>query len=101
MKKIRGLGVDKIIPADRIFISDAVRIAKPDPEIFAYVNRKTGTMAENCLYVGDTWANDVVGALEAGWRVCWYNPRGRQPLTDHVPNYTFADYEEFGKLPIL
>ena len=84
-----------------IFISDAVGIAKPDPEIFAYVNRRTETTAEQCLYVGDTWANDVVGALEAGWKVCWYNPRGRQPLTAHEPSYTFANYEEFKELPIL
>ncbi|KGE18985.1 HAD family hydrolase [Paenibacillus wynnii] len=101
MKKIRALGVDKLIPEDRIFISDAVGIAKPDPEIFAYVNRKTETTPEHCLYIGDTWGNDVVGALEAGWKVCWYNPRDRQPLTDHVPSYTFTTYDEFKELPIL
>ncbi|WP_379132630.1 HAD family hydrolase [Paenibacillus sp. sgz500958] len=100
-KKIQALGVDKLIPRERIFISDAVGIAKPDPEIFAYVNRMTGTTPDQCLYVGDTWTNDVVGALEAGWKVCWYNPRGREPLTAHEPSYTFTSYEEFGRLPIL
>lgn len=100
-KKIRALGVDKLIPPNRIFISDAVGIAKPDPEIFAYVNKMTGTSPEHCLYIGDTWANDVVGALDAGWKVCWYNPRDRQPLTVHVPTYTFTTYEEFKSLPIL
>lgn len=100
MNKIRGLGVDRLIPEDMIFISDAVGIAKPDPEIFAYVNRKTGTTPANSLYIGDTWANDVVGALEAGWKVCWYNPRGRQPATDHKPSYIFTSYEEFSSLSI-
>jgi HAD superfamily hydrolase (TIGR01549 family) len=101
MKKLIGLGVDQLLPADRIFISDAVGLAKPDPEIFAYVNRKTGTVAEQSLYVGDAWDNDVIGALSAGWKVCWYNPRGRQPRTNHEPNYTFANYQEFAGLPIL
>lgn len=101
MKKICALGVDKLIPKNRIFISDAVGIAKPDPEIFAYVNKKTGTTADHCLYIGDTWANDVVGAMDAGWKVCWYNPRDRQPLTAHKPSYTFTNYAEFGELPIL
>lgn len=99
--KLRGLGVDKLIPPEHIFISDAVGLAKPDPRIFRYVNKKTGTAPEHSLYVGDTWANDVVGALEAGWKVCWYNPRGRQPGSDHRPTFTFADYAEFAKLPLL
>lgn len=84
-----------------IFISDAVGLAKPDPAIFAHVNRVTGTTPENSLYVGDTWANDVVGALTAGWKVCWYNPRGRQPGTDHAPSYIFKNYKEFGALPLV
>ncbi|MDT3425971.1 putative hydrolase of the HAD superfamily [Paenibacillus forsythiae] len=100
MSKIRGLGVDKLIPSDRIFISDAVGIAKPDPEIFAYVNRTTGTTADNSVYVGDTWHNDVVGALDAGWEMCWYNPRGKGPGSDHKPTHTFRNYEEFSLLPI-
>lgn len=101
MKKIIGLGVDQLIPPDRIFISDAVGIAKPNPELFAHVNRLTGTAAENSIYIGDTWANDVVGALAAGWKVCWYNPRGRQPATEQEASYIFTDYEEFSKLPIV
>lgn len=101
MSKIRGLGLDQIIPEDLIFISDAVGLAKPDPEIFVHVNQQTGTSADNSLYIGDTWANDVVGALAAGWKVCWYNPRGRQPATDHKPNYIFTNYKEFGELPLL
>lgn len=101
MNKIRGLGLDQMIPEDMIFISDAVGLAKPDPEIFVHVNRETGTTADNSLYIGDTWANDVVGALAAGWKVCWYNPRGRQPATNHEPSYIFTDYKEFGELPLV
>lgn len=101
MSKIRGLGVDRILPPDHIFISDAVGMAKPDPELFAYVNRKTGTTADQSLYVGDAWENDVIGALGAGWKVCWYNPRGRQPGTAHQPTHVFKNYREFAELPIL
>ncbi len=102
MNKLRGLGVDKLIPPDMIFISDAVGLAKPDPAIFAHVNRVTGTLPEHSLYVGDTWANDVVGALSAGWQVCWYNPRGREPgNTGHTPSHVFRDYREFGGLPLV
>ncbi|ASA19627.1 HAD family hydrolase [Paenibacillus donghaensis] len=100
MNKIRGLGVDKIIKPELIFISDAVGLAKPDPAIFAHVNEVTGTSPDQSVYVGDTWANDVVGALAAGWKVCWYNPRSRLPGSAHEPSYIFRDYKEFGELPI-
>ncbi|UQZ35277.1 HAD family hydrolase [Paenibacillus sp. PK3_47] len=101
MNKLRGLGIDKLIPGEMIFISDAVGLAKPDPAIFAHVNKVTGTLPEHSLYIGDTWDNDVVGALSAGWKVCWYNPRGREPGKDHVPDYTFANYKEFSGLPLI
>ncbi len=101
MNKLRGLGIDKLIPQEMIFISDAVGLAKPDPAIFEHVNRVTGTTADNSLYVGDTWDNDVVGALSAGWKVCWYNPRSREPRTEHVPSYTFTNYKEFSELPLI
>ncbi|MHA6531088.1 HAD family hydrolase [Paenibacillus sp. BAC0078] len=101
MNKLRGLGIDKLIPEEMIFISDAVGLAKPDPAIFAHVNKVTGTTAEQSLYVGDTWDNDVVGALAAGWKAIWYNPRGRQPGTDHQPSYIFTNYREFSELPII
>lgn len=101
MKKIRGLGLDQMIPEEMIFISDAVGLAKPDPQLFLHVNQKSGTSPDHSLYIGDTWANDVVGALAAGWKVCWYNPRGRQPATDHKPSYIFTNYKEFSELPLV
>ncbi|MFP4976292.1 HAD family hydrolase [Paenibacillus sp. CN-4] len=101
MNKIRALGVDRLIPPEMIFISDAVGLAKPDPEIFAYANRQSDTRPEQSLYVGDTWQNDVAGALAAGWRVCWFNPRGREPGTDCTPTHVFRDYREFMELPII
>lgn len=66
--KIRGLGLDRKIPEDRIFISGALGIAKPDPEIFAYANRKTGKEAQASLYIGDAMEKDIAGALAAGWQ---------------------------------
>jgi len=101
MKKICGLGLDQILSKDMIFISDAVGLAKPDPKIFKYVNEKTGTLPENSLYVGDTWANDVVGALAAGWEVCWFNSRGRKPESEHKPSYECTNYKEFGELGLV
>ncbi|KAA9008497.1 HAD family hydrolase [Paenibacillus spiritus] len=99
MKKIRALGLDRLLPERRFFISDAVGLAKPDPKLFRHVNAATGTEAADSVYIGDSWENDVAGALAAGWNVCWYNPRGRRPEPGPGPTLAFADFGEL--VPLL
>ncbi|WNS46968.1 HAD family hydrolase [Paenibacillus sp. MMS20-IR301] len=92
--KIRGLGLDRIIPAERIFISGAVGLAKPDPAIFAHANRMTGTEASASVYIGDSWEKDIAGALAAGWQAGWFNERGLVPAAGHKPHFEFSRYAE-------
>lgn len=75
-RKLEALGVGRFIPRERWFISGEIGAAKPDPALFAHVNRATGTRPECCALVGDSTANDVGGAARAGWRAVWFNPRG-------------------------
>ena len=82
--KLRTLGIDKLFPLDRLFISDGVGFTKPDPRIFHYVNEQTNTLPANCYYVGDSWRNDVAGADAAGWNMIWLNRR----QTDNDQQYT-------------
>ncbi|MDO7908617.1 HAD family hydrolase [Paenibacillus sp. JX-17] len=93
-RKIQTLGLDKVVPADRIFISGSVGIAKPSPGIFHYVNQQTGTSPEECVYIGDSWRNDVVGAIAAGWNMIWYNYRAVAQESDRMPLRTVASFEE-------
>ncbi|MBY0011599.1 HAD family hydrolase [Paenibacillus typhae] len=90
--KIRGLGLDHFIARELIFISGALGLAKPDPELFAFVNRLTGTLPPECVYIGDSWDKDVTGALAAGWQVYWYNPRGQRPGDGRQPHLEFSAY---------
>lgn len=83
--KIRSLGLLNYITEDYIFISDGVGIAKPNPDIFHFVKNKMEMSAENILYVGDSWYNDVVAPLKAGWNSVWYNHRRRNPETENKP----------------
>lgn len=98
MNKISAMNIGGIIPQDRLFISGAVGWDKPDTRIFAHVNEVTGTSPEQSYYIGDSWRNDVIGALGAGWNVIWFNHRGIQPETEHQPHYTAASYEELGRI---
>lgn len=85
-KKIQQLGLDKYFSENRIFISDQVGIAKPHPEIFKIAEREVKLPAEQLLYIGDSWENDVAAPIEAGWKSVWFNHRGKQPLTKHTPH---------------
>jgi len=96
--KIHALGLDRLIPPERRFISAAVGWDKPDPRIFAYANERTGTEAETSVYIGDSWRNDVAGALAAGWRVIWFNHRGVEPESAGAPTWTAGSYDEIARL---
>lgn len=97
-KKIRILGIDRLIPADLIFISGAVGLTKPDPRLFEHVAAKLKLTAGQCCYIGDSWRNDVVGAAEAGWRMLWFNHRGVQPESQARPHEPAASYTELSRL---
>lgn len=84
-KKIELLGLKQFISKEFIFVSDEVGVAKPDSAIFQYACDKTDISPEETLYIGDTWENDVVGPIEAGWQSIWFNHRRRIRMTNHEP----------------
>lgn len=98
MKKIAALGLKETIPAELIFISGAVGITKPDRGLFDHVAGKLGLPAEACCYIGDSWRNDVIGALNGGWNVIWFNHRKVAPESEHRPHYEAASYDELAAL---
>ncbi|HEY4392169.1 MAG TPA: HAD family hydrolase [Paenibacillus sp.] len=98
MQKITALGLRDIIPAELIFISGAVGITKPDRGLFDHVAGKLGLPTDACCYIGDSWRNDVVGALNGGWNVIWFNHRGVNPESEHRPHYEATSYNELAAL---
>jgi putative hydrolase of the HAD superfamily len=54
--------------------STVVGVAKPNPEIFRFALEAMDLQAEQCLYVGDAYRYDVVGALRAGLQVVHFDP---------------------------
>ncbi|WP_317964286.1 HAD family hydrolase [Paenibacillus sp. CCS19] len=93
-RKIDALGVRQFANEGWVFVSDALGMAKPDPRLFAEVNRRTGTKPENCIYIGDNWRNDIVGSCESGWSCVWLNNRGRQPESHHRPTHEVSTIED-------
>lgn len=93
LNKIKALQLIPLISRDKIFISEGIGIAKPNKEIFQYVQKKLEVDAHQCCYTGDNWENDIVAPIEAGWKTVWFNHRNRDPETSHIPNKEIVDYK--------
>ncbi len=76
-EKLEIIGASRWVSPGAVFISQAVGLAKPDPALFRYACRQLGTDPGSCIYVGDAWDTDVVGACAASMPCVWLNRRGR------------------------
>lgn len=76
--KVRSLQAEKWIPHENIFVSADVGAEKPDRKIFDYAKRTMRLENAEIWFVGDAYALDVTGAVNAGWNAVWMNRRKRR-----------------------
>lgn len=50
---------------------------KPELEFFRAIERALGCQPSELVMVGDSFTNDMVGAVRAGWKAVWYNQSGK------------------------
>lgn len=77
-KKFASLGIDQYIPADRIFTSSQLGLAKPDPKAFLTILDRFGEKPEDWTYIGDHYINDMMGAKQVGMHTIHFNRHHRQ-----------------------
>ncbi len=80
-EKVKRLGFQALIPAEHIVVSEKAGFFKPQPEIFRYGLDKLGVQSHEAVFVGDSWEDDVVGAVNAGITAIWLDKKGKT-----VPN---------------
>jgi putative hydrolase of the HAD superfamily len=68
-----------------IVISGEVGYVKPHPRLFQIALAELGVAPARVLFVGDSWAGDMVGAHAAGMATCHH--RGMIAARDHEPSY--------------
>jgi HAD superfamily hydrolase (TIGR01549 family) len=78
--------------------AETLAAAKPDPIPFSEALRTAGVEAAETLHVGDHHDHDIAGAIGAGMRSAWYNPRAKAwpggPQAD-------GEFRDFAELPGL
>ncbi len=76
-KKAKVLQIGSWIPESNMVISADYGVSKPDAGLFWCAQRQLGVEAKDCIMVGDSYQNDIVGAKLAGWRAVWLNKRNQ------------------------
>ncbi|MEO8101571.1 MAG: HAD-IA family hydrolase [Betaproteobacteria bacterium] len=76
-EKLRALNISGYF--DTVVISEEVGVTKPDPEIFAIALERIGAQAQDAVFVGDNWTNDIEGALGAGMAAIWLDRDSETP----------------------
>jgi HAD superfamily hydrolase (TIGR01509 family) len=71
-----------------IHISEAIRYRKPRPEAFLHTAEAMGVAPQEALFIGDTFALDVVGAKGVGMDVAWFDRQKTPPDPEKAqPDY--------------
>lgn len=92
---------------DRLGLSDAIRVrglsaelgaVKPEPEVFDALARRLGLFPGNLIMVGDSWGDDIEGALAAGWTAIWINRAGK-PRPEHDPEAELVELPDLSQVP--
>lgn len=71
---------------------------KPEPAAFAAVQARTGLFPGNLVMVGDSWRDDVAGALGAGWTAIWINREGL-PRPESAADAELVELPDLRRVP--
>ena len=90
---LTGLMATRILSAE-------IGCLKPDPRVFETVQRRLGLFPGELAMVGDSWRDDMAGALEAGWTAVWVNRSG-VPRPPHDPEAELVEIPDLAPVPRL
>jgi len=95
---LERLELDSLIPMR--FLSAETGCLKPDLAAFQAVQRRLGLFPGELAMVGDSWRDDIIGALAAGWTAVWVNRKGApRPPVD--PEAELVEIPDLVSVPTL
>src|SRR5690606_36993474 len=74
---LEGHGISR--HCELIAISSEVGRKKPHPQIFEHSIQALAIPAARICHVGDSWEEDIVGAMNAGLRAIYFSPTAACP----------------------
>lgn len=93
---LKTLGLEERI--SNRFLSAETRARKPESAAFETVQRKLSLFPGELAMVGDSWNDDVQGALDAGWTAIWINRNGL-PRPEIDPEADLVEVDSLAPVP--
>ena len=92
-RKLEAMGLRDLFSC--IVLSEEFGIRKPDPRIFHQAALLLHMQPQECLYVGDSYTNDVIGAKNADMHACWLNQAAQRTPDEKIkPDFIITKFEE-------
>jgi HAD superfamily hydrolase (TIGR01549 family) len=98
MEFLERLGLTARIP--NRFLSAETGFLKPEPAAFETVQRRLSLFPGQLAMVGDSWNDDILGALRAGWTAIWVNREGR-PRPAFDPEAELVEVASLAQVPTV
>lgn len=98
MEFLDRLGLEKAIPTR--CLSALTGHLKPELAAYEHMQKRLGLFPGEIAMVGDSWRDDVTGALEAGWVAIWVNRTGK-PRPDWDPEAELVEVPDLTQVPAL
>lgn len=80
-RHLEAMGVANLF--EEVVTSVEFGLRKPAVEIFRHATGRLETRPEDCVYIGDNYAADYLGATAAGLRAFLIDPSGVAPIAGH------------------
>jgi len=82
-----------------IVLSEEIGIRKPDPGIFYHAASLLRMQPPECLYVGDSYASDVVGSKNSGMLACWLKREQSVTTNEHIKaDFVISHLQELSEI---
>jgi HAD superfamily hydrolase (TIGR01549 family) len=78
-KQLKLLNLQSLIPSEHLFSSKNGGIRKPNPLLFKQALLTMGIPAAQAVMVGDSWKNDITGAISSGIDAIWLHAATAEP----------------------
>lgn len=88
--KVDKFGLEKYF--DKVLISGDVDIEKPDTRIYRIMVDALGVQANECLFIGDTYSTDILGAIKSNMIPIWMKMDREKPTS--YKGYMINNLEE-------
>ncbi len=82
---------------DILVLSEETGIRKPEKGIFISALDKSGSKANEAVFIGDSWKADIIGAANCGIKTIWLN-RYNEACPDNSLAFEINSYENTGKI---